>query len=279
MAEPVPTPVRGGDWSPVIRADCISVFDWLLTVLGLPAAAVLGAAVGLGVRVAATALVLTRQSHSVPLGWRCGACGVSLPFTTWVRAGWRRPRHLDCPAADEPAGAPVWVLAPATAALFGLAAAVFGAGLQVALAGGLIALLLVIAAVDVQCRLVLDRLTYPGLVVGPLFAWLWPEDGVGDSLIGGLAAFIIFGALVVLTRGGMGLGDVKLATMIGLYLGWPQVLPALLTAFLLGGLVGVAILLSGGSRRSTFAYSPVLVGGAIFVLLGGDALLVSVAGR
>ena len=111
------------------------------------------------------------------------------------------------------------------------------------------------------------------MVVGPLFAWLWPGLGLGDSLIGGLVARIIFGALVVLTRGGMGWGDVKLATLIGLYLGWPQVLPALLTAFLLGGLVGAAILLAGGSRRSTFAYSPVLVAGAIFVLLGGDALL------
>ena len=255
------------------------MFDSLLTVPGLAAAAVLGAAVGLGVRVAATALIPSGQRRTGPLGWRCGACGVRLPFTTWVRAGWQRPRHPECPAADEPAGAPVWVLAPVTAALFGLAAAVFGAGLQLALAGGLIALLLVIAAVDVQCRLVLDRLTYPGMVVGPLFVWLWPGLDVWDSFLGGLAALVIFGALVVLIRGGMGLGDVKLATMIGLYLGWPQVLPALLTAFLLGGLVGVAILLSGGSRRSTFAYSPILVAGAIFVLLGGDALLVSVAGR
>ena len=253
--------------------------DSLLLLLGLVAAAVLGAAVGLAVRWAATALVLSRQSRTTPLGWRCGACGVCLSFTTWVRAGWHRPRHPDCSAADEPAGVPAWVLATATAALFGLAAAMFGAGLQLVLAGGLIVLLLVIAVVDVQCRLVLDRLTYPGLVVGPLFAWLWPGLGVGAALLGGLAALIIFGALVLLYRRGMGLGDVKLATLIGLYLGWPQVLPALLTAFLMGGLVGVAILLTGGSRRSTFAYSPVLVAGAIFVLLGGDALLVSVAAR
>ena len=255
------------------------MFDWLLTVLGVVAAAVLGGAVGLAVRVAATALVLSRQRRTGPLGWRCGACGVRLPFTTWVRAGWRRPRHPDCLAAEEPAGVPAWVLVPVTAALFGLAAGVFGAGLQLALAGGLIVLLLVIAVVDVQCRLVLDRLTYPGLVVSPLFAWLWPGMGVGAALLGGLAALVLFGALVLLYRRGMGLGDVKLATLIGLYLGWPQVLPALLSAFLLGGLVGMAILLAGGSRRSTFAYSPVLVAGAIFVLLGGDALVASVAGQ
>ncbi len=251
----------------------------LIPLPGLAAAAVLGGAVGLAVRWAATVLVLSRQSRTTPLDWRCGACGVRLPFTTWVRAGWCRPRHPDCLAADQPAGVPVWVLTPVTAALFGLAAAVFGAGLQLVLAGGLIALLLVIAVVDVQCRLVLDRLTYPGLVVGLLFAWLWPGLGVGAALLGGLAALVLFGALVLLYRRGMGLGDVKLATLIGLYLGWPQVLPALLSAFLLGGLVGVAILLTGGSRRSTFAYSPVLVAGAIFVLLGGDTLVASVAGQ
>ena len=102
-----------------------------------------------------------------------------------------------------------------------------GSGLQLALAGGLITLLLVIAVVDVQCRLVLDRLTYPGLVIAPLFAWLWPGLGVRASLLGGLAALVILGALVLLYRRGMGPGDVKLATLIGLYLGWPQVLPAL----------------------------------------------------
>ena len=253
------------------------MFDSLLPLLGLAAAAVLGAAAGLTVRVAATVLVLSDQNRTTPLDWRCGACGVRVPFTAWARAGWRRPRHPDCTAADQPAGVPVWVLVLATAALFCVAAAVFGAGLQLALAGGLITLLLVIAVVDVQCRLVLDRLTYPGLVAAPLFAWLWPGLGVRAALLGGLAALIIFGALVLLYRRGMGPGDVKLATLIGLYLGWPQVLPALLIAFLLGGLVGVAILLSGGSRQSTFAYSPVLVAGAIFVLLGGEALLVSVA--
>ncbi len=249
------------------------MFDSLLPLLGLTTATVLGAVVGLAVRVAATALLLAGEGSTALPGWRCGGCGVRLPFTTWARAGWRRPRHPDCRAADHPAGVPVWVLAPAMAALFGLAAAVFGAGRQLALAGGCIALLLVIAVVDVQCRRVLDRLTYPGMAVGPLFAWLWPGLGVRDALWGGLAALIIFGTLVLLSRQGMGLGDVKLATLIGLYLGWPQVLPALLTALLLGGLVGVVILLSGGSRRSTFAYSPVLVAGAIFVLLGGDALL------
>ena len=249
----------------------------LIPLLVLAAVAVLGAAVGLAVRVAATALVLARRGRTTPLGWRCGACGLRLPFTTWVRAGWRRPRHPDCRAADQPAGVPVWVLAPVTAVLFGLAAAVFETGLQLILAACFITLLLVIAAVDVQCRLVLDRLTYPGLIAGPLFAWLWPGLGVRAALLGGLTALIIFSALVLLYRRGMGRGDIKLATLIGLYLGWPQVLPALLIAFLLGGLVGVAILLAGGSRRSTFAYSPVLVAGAIFVLLGGDALLVSLA--
>ena len=256
-----------------------SVFDSLLTMLGLAAAAVLGAMVGLAVRVAATALILASPSRTKLPGWRCGACGLRLSFTAWIRAGWRRPRHSDCSAAGQPAGVPVWVLVPATAVLFGLAAAVFGAGLQLALAGGLITLLLVIAVVDVQCRLVLDRLTYPGLVAAPLFAWPWPGLGVRAALLGGLAALIIFGALVLLYRRGIGPGDVKLATLIGLYLGWPQVLPALLTAFLLGGLVGLAILLTGGSRRSTFAYSPVLVAGAIFVLLGGNELLVSAAAR
>ena len=270
---PLTTPVASQ------RLVASSVFDSLLPLLGVATAAVLGGAVGLAVRWAATVLALSRQSRTEPLGWRCGACGVCLSFTTWVRAGWRRPRHPDCLAAGQPAGVPVWVLATATTALFGLAAAVFGAGLQLALAGGLIALLLVIAAVDVQCRLVLDRLTYPGMVVGPLFVWLWPGLDVWDSFLGGLVALVTFGALALLYRRGMGLGDVKLATLIGLSLGWPQVLPALLSAFLLGGLVGAAILLAGGSRRSTFAYSPVLVAGAIFVLLGGDALVGSVAGR
>ncbi|MAG37385.1 MAG: hypothetical protein CL878_14215 [Dehalococcoidia bacterium] len=248
-----------------------SVSSSLLPLLGLLAATALGAAVGLGVRVCSTALIRTLTLS--PPFWRCGACGASLPFTTWLRAGWGRPRHPDCPAGDQPAGIPVWVLALATASLFGLAAAVFGAGLQLVLAWGFTILLLVISAVDVQRRLILDRLTYPAMAVGPLFAWLWPELSLRASFVGGLTALVLFTALVLIYRRGMGLGDLKLATMIGLYLGWPHVLAALVAAFLLGGLAAVAILLAGGSRKSTFAYGPVLSAAAILVLLGSGSPL------
>lgn len=77
-----------------------------------------------------------------------------------------------------------------------------------------------------------------------------------------------------LSRGGMGFGDVKLAAVIGFWLGTEKALLALLLAFVLGGTAAVLLLASGRrSRREAIAFGPFLCLGAAIGLLWGNALL------
>lgn len=88
----------------------------------------------------------------------------------------------------------------------------------------------------------------------------------------GAAAFFLF--LVLITRGkGMGRGDVKLAFLMGLVLGWPNILLALFLAFCLGSLAGVGLIIAGKkTMKSQIPFGPFLILGTMAALFFGEAL-------
>jgi leader peptidase (prepilin peptidase) / N-methyltransferase len=139
---------------------------------------------------------------------------------------------------------------------------------------------LVLAVIDASTRLLPNRITYPAFpaVLGLL---LVASVGLGDlgRLGRGLAAAVALGGffllLALISPGGMGLGDVKLAPTLGLALGWLSwgtVAVGVFAGFLLGGLAGLAgILVLGLSRKSLLPFGPWLVTGALLgVLAGGE---------
>jgi leader peptidase (prepilin peptidase)/N-methyltransferase len=119
---------------------------------------------------------------------------------------------------------------------------------------------------------------YPVTLVGLVFAGLvghsWP---LASTAIGAGAWLLLIGGLWLVTGGrGMGFGDVKVAPVLGATLGWIGVgtaLVGLLAAFLIGGLVGIALLVSGrAGRRAKMAFGPFLFLGALVALTTGAAL-------
>ncbi len=110
-------------------------------------------------------------------------------------------------------------------------------------------------------------------------AWLTQltvAESLGNALLGLLAGGGILLLLALLFSGGMGLGDVKLAGVFGLYLGWQQSLLALFLGFWLGGLGVAALLLLGKvklGRKDLIAFGPYLAGGALGALLFGPLIL------
>jgi len=137
------------------------------------------------------------------------------------------------------------------------------------------ALLLLVAVIDFEHRLVLNKvLGVAGAValgasaIG--LAWAPPLRG---ALIGGVAGLALFALIAVVGRGAMGLGDVKLAGLIGLLLGFPQVFNALLLGVVFGGIAALAVILSGGGRKSSIAYAPWLSLGALVTLVQSVAAM------
>jgi leader peptidase (prepilin peptidase)/N-methyltransferase len=153
-------------------------------------------------------------------------------------------------------------------ALFAGAALVrFGATAHGAVWAAAEIMLVFLACFDLVTRRVPNRVTIPAaLVVVVLRAAVVPSSLPG-ALGAGAAAFTFFLFVVVLTRGGMGMGDVKLAGLIGLMLG-KAALGALFVGIVAGGLASLAVLLARrGGRGRVIAYAPYLCLGAAIGIL------------
>lgn len=160
------------------------------------------------------------------------------------------------------------ILEVATAGLLGGLAAHFGSNSKLAIASVYTLLLLTIAYIDVNYRLVLNRLTYPGTVLALILSLFWTSFSTWfhplNALVGAVVGLLIFVALQLLGRGALGTGDTKLAVVIGAMVGFPSVLSALLLGVVLGGLGAVfflAVLRRG--RKTYMAYAPYLAIGAV----------------
>jgi len=102
-------------------------------------------------------------------------------------------------------------------------------------------------------------------VLGPLLgSLLWPGIGLVSALLGAVVGLAIFLVLQVLGRGSLGVGDMKLALLIGAMRGFPDVFNALLLGTLLGGLAAAFLLIvMRKGRKASIAYGPYLAAGAI----------------
>ena len=94
-------------------------------------------------------------------------------------------------------------------------------------------------------------------------------------LLSAIVASAFFLAIVLATRGrGMGLGDVKLAFLMGLLLGWPNILVGLFAAFLAGSAVGLTLIFLGRKKlKSQLPFGPFLVGGTFVAFFWGTSIL------
>jgi leader peptidase (prepilin peptidase)/N-methyltransferase len=153
---------------------------------------------------------------------------------------------------------------PAGAAALGLAFRPdhydFGPAL---LTAGFLLVLLTLASTDFHRRRIPNKLTYPAAMAAMAVCWAWPDRSIAEIAIGATAALAVAVLLVFLRFGG---GDSKLVVVIGLLVGWPGVMPAILYGVVLGGGVALALLFVRG-RGSTFAYGPYLAVGAAIVML------------
>lgn len=165
--------------------------------------------------------------------------------------------------------------ATTTAALFAaVVAARYDEPSQLVLGLVLVALLVPLALIDLELRLLPNVLTLPAAVLAiALGAGLDPAGQV-ERLIAGAAAGAFFLLAALLHPRGMGMGDVKLAAVLGLFLG-RVVAVAVLVALVAGVAVGVAIIARNGSagRKTAIPFGPFLALGGVVGVLAGDVLV------
>lgn len=225
---------------------------------------------------------LTVVGHRVPRGEsivgprsRCTTCGAQIaaydnvPFVSWLVL---RGRSRCC-------GERISLRYPLTelglGALYAATVAVlWGDGGEIALGLVFVTMLLAVTLTDIEQRIIPNKILLVAAIVGAAIAAVadpgsLPERAAAAAAAGGL----LFLAALAYPRG-MGLGDVKLAATMGLFLG-RNVGPALLVALLTGSLVGLAMIAREGAaaRKKAIPFGPFLALGGVVGLLAGDQLV------
>jgi leader peptidase (prepilin peptidase)/N-methyltransferase len=137
----------------------------------------------------------------------------------------------------------------------------------------LVTFLVPIAVIDLDVRRIPNALTAPAAVLAIVLGALLAPHDLPEQLAGGAGALIFFLIPAMLTKG-MGMGDVKLAGVLGLYLG-RAVAPAIFIALILGVVVGVAVVTRTGvtaGRKVKIPFGPYLAAGGLVAFFCGDSL-------
>ncbi len=148
---------------------------------------------------------------------------------------------------------------------------IFGFGGRAVIGSVFASVLVLLSAIDIDCRRIPNLIVLPAtaaLLVAQIA--LYPDHALEWVLASFVAALVLFLPLLVLPTG-MGMGDVKLAALLGAVLG-QSVAAALFIGVVAGALFAIALLIRGGlaARKTTFAYGPFLaLGGLVVLLLGG----------
>lgn len=220
------------------------------------------------------------ESLSHP-GSHCPGCGHAVrpydnvPVVSWLVL---RGRCRDCGARISPRYPLVELL---TGVLFGVMAWEFGATWELPAYLYLVAVGVALAFIDLDTRRLPNALTLPSYVVGlVLLAMPAVVDARLDDLVravlGAAALFGFYFLLALIYPAGMGFGDVKLAGVLGLYLGflgWDAVIVGGFAGFLIGAVVGVGLMVAGRARRRTAVpFGPSMLAGTLVGVLWGSVL-------
>lgn len=248
-----------------------------MTVLRVAAFSLLGSVFGSFLTV-----LIERVPRKEPIGRtrsRCPACHATIrardnvPVLSYVALRGR------CRACTAPISPRYPLLEAATAGLFAAAALAFRDVFTGALAAVFLGLLLALGVIDVEHRIVPNAVVYPAMAMFAVAVLAGRLAGRHLDLPGGVIGFVAFGAALLLVAlaspGGMGMGDVKFAALIGLVLGslglrYVGVAAAL--AILGGGMGALVALLRGRSRKSALAFGPYLAAGAGVALLWANPI-------
>jgi leader peptidase (prepilin peptidase) / N-methyltransferase len=236
-------------------------------------AAVFGAIIGSFLNVVAHRL--PRGESLVFPASHCTSCDTPIkPYDNVPVLGWLLLRGR-CRSCRAPISARYPIVEALTAALAVTVIVVADTPRAAALGLALVAILVPIALIDLDHRIIPNKLTAAGAVMAIALGLALGPAGVPEQLIAGAAAAGFLLAFVLAYPRGMGMGDVKLAGVLGLFLG-RSVAVAILVAVLAGTIAGVAVMARLGvkrGRKTAVPFGPFLALGGIVALLVGSPIV------
>jgi leader peptidase (prepilin peptidase)/N-methyltransferase len=218
---------------------------------------------------------LPRHESLVHPASRCPSCGVpvkpydNIPVLSWLLLRGR------CRSCHAPISARYPLVEALTAALCVAVVLTQSSAADVALGIGLVLIVVPAAAIDLTELIIPNAIVAIGAVLAVVLGTALDPSGEPERLIAGAAASGALLLIVIAYPRGMGMGDVKLAGVIGLFLG-VEVIPAILIAIVSGSLVGALVMARKGvkaGRKTALPFGLFLAFGAIVALFAGQPLI------
>jgi leader peptidase (prepilin peptidase)/N-methyltransferase len=218
---------------------------------------------------------LPRGESLISPGSRCPGCGTPVkPYDNIPVLGWLllRGRCRSCGIAISPR----YPIVEALTAVLAISVVLAKHSAHDVILGLVFVLILVpVALIDLDHRIIPNKITAPAALAAIGIGLATKPSGVPEQLIAGAAAG---GFLLIFALGyprGLGMGDVKLAGVMGLYLG-RSVGPALFAGLLIGAVVGAGIMARVGvaaGRKAAVPFGPFLAAGGVVGLLAGPSIV------
>ncbi|WP_199614604.1 prepilin peptidase [Paenibacillus alkalitolerans] len=137
----------------------------------------------------------------------------------------------------------------------------------------LVSVLIVITITDIKCMIIPDKVVFTGVAAALAVRVFLHPLPVWDYLAGAAIGFTALYVLAVVSRGGIGGGDIKLYLFIGLLLGIKLTILSLAAASILGTVYGVSIIIAGKHKRQPLPFGPFIAAGSFFAFLYGEQWL------
>ena len=248
-----------------------------------------GALLGLVVNLLSDSLPYYRR----PRAFHCHSCGSTRETAAWSGTVGILLGKRNCPYCNTPRpwrAIVVEVLLAAGAVILYLADPNYNVILPSLI---ILTIYLLITVIDIEHRLILHIVSFPAAIIIGLIGILDPARGASKTLLGGLGGFGIFLVLYFLGQGfaalmsrlrgsqidevAFGFGDVTLAGVIGLTVGWPGAIPALVIGILAAGIFSFLFILGMMLRRNynpfmPIPYGPFMILGCMITYFGGRGL-------
>lgn len=220
-----------------------------------------------GLRVPKNESIVTPPSHCVSCNRQLTAPDL-IPVLSYL---FLRGKCRTCGAKVSPIYAVTEIL---TAGLFAFATWQLGLTWELAVALLFISLLVIINVSDIAYMLIPDKILLfflPLLILGRILSPLQPW---WDSVVGALVGFGLLFLIAVISKGGMGGGDIKLFLLIGLVLGTVHTLLTLFLASVIGMVIGIIVLkMRGQGRKTPVPFGPSIAIAAIVVYFYGETMI------
>ncbi|MBE3089203.1 MAG: prepilin peptidase [Actinobacteria bacterium] len=156
---------------------------------------------------------------------------------------------------------------------------IYGLSIQTLIYIILSSALIIIAFIDLNQQIIPDVISLPGIAIGFILSFFVPyiafiNSALGVVVGGGVILIIGLGGSVIFKKEAMGGGDIKLAAMIGAFLGWRYIIISLFLGFFLGALIGIILIMTKIKKREdVIPFGPFIILGSFITLIWGEKII------